>query len=544
MNPTRLVILAAENGHAWRVGVPATQGLELKTLDLATDVTPESVAQAIAAQREEPLPGGCSAVFAVPSNWCYSATIRTDNLPRGNRHRGLLYRLEEKLPMAVEEVTADFLVDKEKAWGVCLQTALLARWVQAFEDAGIAVEAICPTALLALQHCWSCSRSDMPQTRLIVLADEQGMDLLLFRDAPDRPTPPRDPLTSVPRDLKSLQSLWQVLRGKVFLPHTSSRGLGGGWQEAQLLAWRRLPPDHDALQQAADLCALELSSPPLLETFGLPNANSDELTSRIQACREEANASDSVWEMATLAGMAILAGHQRPIVNLRCGPLAVADKLRQVRRPLNRALVAAVIGLSCIMTGLLWRSHHYSAIAEISEARQNQLFSQLLPGHAMPLAIRPYLESEEHRLQDLAGQGANLPKRPSALLVLYETLRRLPAAAIEADQSVGPASNPLPGAGVGAAGQPREEVRYQLVEARFEPQEVFLDGQARSHGDADILATALRAHSGFQVDPPRTERLGDQGVGFSIRGHWSSASGSSPVAGSSGAAAGLAKGQQ
>ncbi|MCC7409666.1 MAG: hypothetical protein IT442_16495, partial [Phycisphaeraceae bacterium] len=36
------------------------------------------------------------------------------------------------------------------------------------------------------------------------------------------------------------------------------------------------------------------------------------------------------------------------------------------------------------------------------------------------------------------------------------------------------------------------------------------------HADADVLAGALRAQNGLQVDPPRTERLRDQAIALTL----------------------------
>ena len=67
----------------------------------------------------------------------------------------MLYRLEEHLPVAAEEVVADFVppADREapSQLGVAIERRLLDPIVAAVEAAGLRVGAICPAALLVLQ---------------------------------------------------------------------------------------------------------------------------------------------------------------------------------------------------------------------------------------------------------------------------------------------------------------------------------------------------------------------------------------------------------
>ena len=55
------------------------------------------------------------------------------------------------------------------------------------------------------------------------------------------------------------------------------------------------------------------------------------------------------------------------------------------------------------------------------------------------------------------------------------------------------------------AGLPAD-LRFRVLEVRLDGSSFALDGQVRSHGDADAIAASLRA-GGFWVDPPSTEQL-------------------------------------
>jgi hypothetical protein len=68
---------------------------------------------------------------------------------------------------------------------------------------------------------------------------------------------------------------------------------------------------------------------------------------------------------------------------------------------------------------------------------------------------------------------------------------------------------------VGALAALPTDVRFRLLEIRFDEEQAYLAGEVRRHGDVDRLASALRAH-GFEVASPRTEQLAEEGVGFAL----------------------------
>jgi hypothetical protein len=63
-----------------------------------------------------------------------------------------------------------------------------------------------------------------------------------------------------------------------------------------------------------------------------------------------------------------------------------------------------------------------------------------------------------------------------------------------------------------------KNLRYRAVEVRLERETLYLDGQSRSHGDAEAIATALGSNTPFQVDPPKSVQRPEGGVNFTING--------------------------
>jgi hypothetical protein len=86
----------------------------------------------------------------------------------------------------------------------------------------------------------------------------------------------------------------------------------------------------------------------------------------------------------------------------------------------------------------------------------------------------------------VSGAGFDVPERASALEVLRRVATCLPSA-----------------------------VRLRLIELRIESGDVFLDGQAPSHTEAELVSRGLRG-GGFDAAAPRTESLTSGGVSFRI----------------------------
>ena len=137
--------LAAE---PWRLGRSVEGQPHVAPLPVPVDAAPSAVATAVA------LVGTGPVTLALPSSLCLSATVDTAGLPRQHRRSALLYRLELALPLAAEDVAADFLQHPRQpsAVGVAVAVAAVRPWVDALESAGVTVAAICPAALLAIDR--------------------------------------------------------------------------------------------------------------------------------------------------------------------------------------------------------------------------------------------------------------------------------------------------------------------------------------------------------------------------------------------------------
>lgn len=58
------------------------------------------------------------------------------------------------------------------------------------------------------------------------------------------------------------------------------------------------------------------------------------------------------------------------------------------------------------------------------------------------------------------------------------------------------------------------DLRYRILDLNIQPNRIRLDGQARSHVEAERLAMALRQSGTYEVESPKTEVLKERGVSF------------------------------
>jgi len=159
----------------WTLGFIRDGQPIVETVAREADATVE---QTVAALREKLAEHGIAAasiVLAPPSSQCLSAVMATDDLERGNRRRAMAFRLEEHLPIAAEQITADYAEAGSAALGVCVPTDPLQPIVQALENEGLAVHHIVPTAMLAAM---AAADRDADAVLLIGQGDEPSVDLI------------------------------------------------------------------------------------------------------------------------------------------------------------------------------------------------------------------------------------------------------------------------------------------------------------------------------------------------------------------------------
>lgn len=452
-----------QDDQPWAAGLcHPGQAPQLTSIPAPCADDPPTIAAAVQAVLTQQGYAGQGLALAIPATWCLWASFSTAALVGHSRaaarRQAMLYQLEEYLPVAAEEVVADFQERSEQAMGLCVLVAKAQRLLEALEAAALPVQLLAPQMLLAAQ-AWN-ARQETPFTGVLVWAQEQTSAVEVVQLQAGQPV--------------SWRWIVDDDRGSLLAQHLGRLALERS-ESLAVVAWNLSGPRQRTL---AGMDGVSLKSP----------------------------IEQSPQELATSLGPAVLSGQVDAWFNLRQGVLAPSDRLRMYRRPLQTAMACLLVFLVCLSIVCFGRAYRYRQLAGELESKQRALYHEVLPGQPLPASIALRLASEQRRLQGLHGLahgGSETPgasgNSPSALVSLYELLRRLPA-----------------------------ESRFRLLEVRLEGTSLYMEGQARSHAEAEALAAALRQQKGFAIEPPRTEQRGDKGVGFVISGAWPGASSSSP----------------
>jgi len=200
------------------------------------------------------------------------------------------------------------------------------------------------------------------------------------------------------------------------------------------------------------------------------------------------------FDLAAQAAALRLAGQPAGWADFRRDALAAGSLLARLGAPLKAAALSALVLLAALAALCSWRAARYDAQAAGYERLQAALYQELFPSGAVPVGVRSRLESQRARLAALRGEGNETPGEASAL----ESLRAV------------------------AAGLPTD-VRLRVTELHLAPASIRVEGQARSHGDAETVARGLRTAGAdgrgtFEIDPPTTEHLVRGGVAFTLTG--------------------------
>ncbi len=259
---------------------------------------------------------------------------------------------------------------------------------------------------------------------------------------------------------------------------------------ARPVRWWWLADDADAVRARLD--AIEVSPEAPLKVAVIGGRRTEALAKangridRLDIDRIDRDAA------AVHAAARLVAQTASPWIDLRRDALAGPDRYATYRKPLIALVGAVVLLVVGVIVAMQWRGRAYAGLAERFRDQQVAVFAQALPEQASrpPANIRGRLKSEATKLAGLGGQVGDdadvATLRPrSALAHLHAVLGALPT-----------------------------DLRLRVLDLSIQPDLVRLDGEARTHVEAERIATALRNTGEYEVDPPRTRALREQGVSF------------------------------
>ncbi|MDB5324243.1 MAG: hypothetical protein JWN40_5874 [Phycisphaerales bacterium] len=366
MSPLTTILFAGDD--SWRI---ASAGA-VDELRIDRETSANEIAAAVAAKLRERQYQGEGVLLALPSSWCMAASISTQGLPRHDR-AAMRFRLEEKLPLAAEAFTADFIEHDESALGVCVANDRVVPIVKALEAAGVVVQSMSPAALLAAQHYgWGGAATT-------VLLWREGASINLITragDVPDRWSLASDQLEAVRFELDVLLA------------------------------------ELEGSQQAV---AIDLDQSPIIEELAA-------VTGLAITAVQNLTIEQTVIAIAP----DVLSGRVKPWVELRRDALSISDPLRVIRRPMNAALTAAAAVCLVLAAVFFYRSVGYDHLAQSYETQLANEFKLEFPNWPVPPNVRATVESERKKLTQTSSSALPAAAQGSALRVLHDVLSRVP----------------------------------------------------------------------------------------------------------------------
>lgn len=373
-----VILFMPEAGRPWRLGF-AGEAARVEALSPAADA-PQAVAAAVAAALQSVGDEERRLVLAPRATACFSARLGKDaaesEAKAGSRawRRAMLFALEERLPLAAEDVVADFIPGERGVFAVCAETATLRPWVEALDAAGVGVAAITPAALLLAQRRLS-----------------DAADALLLGEA--------DRLHLV----------------------TLERGSPAAWHLVS-------PAEEDVLGRLA-LLEPEKSSWRVLAEGVAPSLRARLLEAGVAVAAADGDR-PSLEERAAQVAAELLTEEAQPLIDLRRDALAARDTLRGVREPALAAAIAVVALLVVFSASMLLAAYRADAEVEELQAAQREVYRELMPGQRVPENVARRLASEQQAIAARAGSAGGLPSGASALVVLRDLFQSLPGDAV------------------------------------------------------------------------------------------------------------------
>jgi type II secretory pathway component PulL len=259
---------------------------------------------------------------------------------------------------------------------------------------------------------------------------------------------------------------------------------------SRISTWKWLPADATNLVCELECRALETGGHPSIVGYRLSTALSSEL-SRF-GYTIEAAPTDAASELASILALAaasrVVQGALDSPIDLKRGRFGRSRGHLALRRYVLGLQVAVATMLLTITVTLLFRGYRYDRQTEQVASQQAEVFQSVFPNAKVPIGIANRLKSELAKLKGLRGDNEGLPESVAVTTVLHRLLSALPT-----------------------------DRRFRFLEIRIEEGRLHLDGEVREHRDAETIAQRLRGE-GFQVVPPKTQRLDGERVTLRISG--------------------------
>mgnify|MGYP006274650249 CR=1 FL=1 len=475
----------------WRIGRHGDDGhvtLEPVAIDGVNADTGRGadVASLAAAAREQLQAAGWAdqpVVLIVPSAWCLSATIATDDLERGNRRRAMNFALEEHLPMSAEDFIADYCEAGAEALGVACELDRLRPIVEALEQAGVSPLHVSPAALMAAAEAHEADGS-LDAVLIVGPGKTTEADSARAGDAPERDG----------------AEAGQAIAAESFDLVELHRGQPARWWwladdvEALADALSALPAPTEGTARVGVIggegAMARVAADERLEAVAVAGAGAGALAD------DRAGAVNDRDRTAVMHASRLLGETATPWIDLRREALGRPDRMRAYRRPAMLLAAAVVLMLISVIAVGQWRGRQYAARADQYRQQQVAAFAEAFPNTPPPPRISDRLRSEARAISanpDAGGDAVDATGTPqgSALVHLHAFLEALPV----------------------------DQVRFRIMSLTIRPDWLEVNGQARTASQAEQIARSFSNTGRYDLTPistNATQVMGQPAVTFSF----------------------------
>jgi hypothetical protein len=359
-------------GRPWRI---IRHGFESDVFEVAVPETAGAVdtAKSLAARLRQEGHRGEEVLLGLDAGSCLVGEVSGSRLPRRPERSVIIYEFEASLPVAAEEIVADFVIGQQQVLGVAARLDYLKPLLEALQAEAVGIRTIAPWPLLAFQDN---IHSGLPDGLCAVAIAVEGQ-LQLFPS-----------------------------------------------QDGILLGWSIPEHEPDPFVRELQVLKLRQGVAPVVLVCG---GRTDVLDAVAQAGFEcLTNDEDSLDAMALRSALRVLQGSTAPLIELRRDALSNPHPYRPVRGPLRWAALALAASLICLAGAFWYRAQRYEAVARSYQELQMDVFRQILPNQPVPPGIRSRLESELAKVTGLRGKSVDVPEMTPALSTLARGLESLP----------------------------------------------------------------------------------------------------------------------
>lgn len=315
---------------------------------------------------------GQDVLLTVGADACLVGRFETAHLPRQPSPELLLFELERLLPVAAEEVVADFVLGDGTAWGAAVVAQDLEPVVQACEWAGVGLAAIVPETLLILSGLRSqlgCAPNEW-----VILAWDGRWEAIRLRDG-------RVADWATARTLEGLTTPLRM------------------WQTVDPTGCRVVTCGVDA---------------------GMCDAIAQSIGQTVESLGDPA-------ESLLRSAIGVLDGSLEPAINFRRGRWADPEPLLRIGPVLTTACWSMVATLLVLAGACEWRAVELRGAAEARFDQQAALYRGLFPEQSIPSGILSRLEGEARQARAVRSGAGQAAQPSSAGVTLQQFLAAIPA---------------------------------------------------------------------------------------------------------------------